>query len=202
MLKHPSRLSRLAILILIVPTLLLQLSCDPDGGADYAADYAAALHGVDLNYDNGHALTRWAAQRDDARELEDALYAEVSTLRASYGWPALQRSDVAEALARGYARHMAEHGFFAHLDPEGDYLGGRATRVGIYYINARENLQYTNYPTAPQIVGRFLISAPHRENLLAVDVNCIGIGVHRVEPVADEPAVWFVAFEFFYLFPM
>lgn len=73
--------------------------------------------------------------------------------------PALRPSDALTRAARGHARHMAERGFFQHIDPEGRDSQQRAAAAGFQGAVA-ENLAW-GQTTPEQVVSTWLQSPGH-----------------------------------------
>lgn len=150
----------------------------------------------DAYYPNGHPI---ALNVPDP--LLEGLEAELVDLtnarRVENGLPALRRSLMLDALARGHAAHMPIHGFFYdHLNPEGDLPNDRLMRVarsGYIY----ENLWFVFEPEGAQfMLDGFWGSPVHRANLLSL-TDSIGVGMFRcADPSPGNGVRVYVVMEF------
>lgn len=150
----------------------------------------------DTYYPNGHPIALNAADPLLAsREAE--LVDLTNARRVENGMPALRRSLMLDALARGHAAHMPIHGFFYdHLNPEGDLPNDRLMRVarsGYIY----ENLWWIYDDESTQfILDGFWGSPDHRANILS-STDLIGIGMFRCpDPSPGFPFRVYVVMEF------
>jgi len=143
---------------------------------------------ADINYGNGHPLARNAAQ--DAG-LEQAHVDAVNAWRASQGLPAFQRCSALDAIARAYSEHESIESFFAHQDPEGDYLAGRCLLAsGIQMVASCENLFVGFDPSPSNVLTLFLGSPGHLANLQQTTANTLGVGTYY------DGTYTFVTYEF------
>lgn len=112
-----------------------------------------------------------SASSDPEQELISLI---LGTRRASkVPTPAL--SGQLSEVARSHALDMIENGFFAHFSPRSGSVEDRLARRNIRYRRVRENLAASSTPR--DAVRQWLESPSHRENLLAVDVNRLGVGL-------------------------
>jgi uncharacterized protein YkwD len=111
-----------------------------------------------------------AIQRDSILSLGDAARADAGTARLTPD----PRLDV---VATAHARDMAERAYFAHVTPEGHDLARRLADAGIVYATAGENIG--GNAGARGVVGAWLASPGHRQNLLSPAFERIGVGVFR-----------------------
>lgn len=112
-------------------------------------------------------------------ELSTQLVIEVNRARVEKKKPELVVNESLSAACKWLAEDMATHGYFAHEDRNGKDCGDRAIKFGYKrYRIVRENLAMTGKSKgAKDTVTLWLESPHHRENLLAADVNEVGVGI-------------------------
>ncbi|MDQ2049898.1 CAP domain-containing protein [Natronolimnohabitans sp. A-GB9] len=171
------------------------------------ADDEDASSEDDAVEDDSHA----AESDDDTLDrvlVERYVHQAVNEERTDRGLEALEFDDDLQEIARAHSEDMAERGYFAHVDPDGNTFEDRYaahgyecrayTGDGSYYTGG-ENLAmtYVNQPVqtdtgavveytderelADGIVDQWMNSDGHRENLLAEHWNNEGIGIHVTE---------------------
>jgi len=153
-----------------------------DDSAEPAADSAA----------DGDA---WGSPEPVSNETtaayEAAIHEEINAVRTTEGHTALTHRDDLAAVARGHSRDMATRSFFAHENPDGDSVNGRLDAAGVACRAAGENIAkrepYAGTPDelADEIVGQWMASPGHRDNILRDRWTAEGIGVYAT---TDE--VW------------
>ncbi len=79
--------------------------------------------------------------------------------------------------ARAHSADMHQNHFFDHESPTYGKLEQRLTRAGYLYLTSRENL--AEAPDIDEAENGLLRSPHHYENLMATDINLIGIGIVR-----------------------
>ena len=112
-------------------------------------------------------------------DLEDELLALTNQQRVEQGIRALVPDESLTQLAREHSRGMAEQGFISHDLPSGD-LRVRMSHIAYEYATARENVASAASVTIAQ--SALMDSPEHRDNLLADDVDRVGIGIVRCLP--------------------
>lgn len=127
-----------------------------------------------LVYENGHALTEPISD-PVGQSLESELLRLVNIHRVSLGLPALIDSPAVREAARGHARHMIQHAFVGHLNPEGDGAGARLTAAGIPWEQVGENLA-AGYATPQEVFEAWMASPGHREILEGAEWTRAGVG--------------------------
>ena len=120
----------------------------------------------------------------DATSEEAQLLGLVNQERTSKGIPTLSLHPLLFQVAKNYSREMMEHGFLSHVSQvDGSTLWDRIRRSGYYdgyhgQIAIRENIALIAGPARATAAHQgFMDSEGHRENLLASDVNEVGIGI-------------------------
>jgi uncharacterized protein YkwD len=111
----------------------------------------------------------------------DALAAEVLNLvnveRASRGLNTLTLNPVLTTVAEDYCCEMIEGGFFSHDNPiTGEGPGDRPIKAGYVFLAVGENLA-AGQQTAQQVMIDWMSSPGHRENILGIQWQEVGIGV-------------------------
>ncbi|HWB75070.1 MAG TPA: CAP domain-containing protein [Nannocystaceae bacterium] len=105
--------------------------------------------------------------------------------RRSRGLPLLQWDDRAAAVAEAHSRDMAAHGFVGHRSPTTGDVSSRFARAKIPATVVRENVARGYGPSG--IHDSLMRSPGHRANLIATDIDKVGIGVVIGEPESDAP---------------
>lgn len=114
--------------------------------------------------------------------VEDQLIAEANQVRESHGLGPLRVHSALTSAARWHAKDMADGGYLNHRDREGRMPWDRANDFSYpQYRVVRENLAQTYELQAEVPVKLWLESKGHRENLLAKDVDEVGVGIRRGE---------------------
>jgi len=153
-----------------------------DGDTEPAADSAA----------DGDA---WGApdpvSNETAADYEAAIHERVNAAREDEAVPPLAYRDDISAVARNHSRDMADRGFFAHENPDGQSSRDRLRAGGLTCSVVAENIAkregYSDAPDAlaKEIVGQWLRSPGHRANIMDPDLEVEGIGVY-----ATDTEVW------------
>jgi uncharacterized protein YkwD len=128
------------------------------------------------------ALVARAAQpAEDLSPLEAGLHTAINEVRATQGLLRLQRDASLDAVARAHSADMATRGYMAHETPEGLTPPDRMKRAGVTgYTLAGENVgTTTRVDPNREIVGAWMASPVHRDNVLAPVFNTTGVGIAR-----------------------
>lgn len=112
-------------------------------------------------------------------ELSSQLIAEVNRARVENKKSELVVDQSLANASKWLAQDMAKYGYFGHEDREGKDCGDRAKKFGYQrYRVVRENLAMTGKSKGAKDTVRLWLESPHhRENLLAGDVNDLGVGI-------------------------
>ncbi len=120
----------------------------------------------------------------DVVSEEGRLLNLINQERTSRGLGVLAIHPLLTQAARNYSREMMEHGFFSHVsEVDGSTVLDRIKRTGYYdgyhgSIVVRENIALISGPAnAASAHQGFMNSEGHRLNLIASDVNEVGIGI-------------------------
>lgn len=114
-------------------------------------------------------------------KLEGALHTAINDIRGQQGLLRLARDGALDGVARDHARDMATRGYLAHETPEGLTPPDRIKRGGVTGISlAGENVGTTSrLDPNREIVGAWMASPAHHDNIVAPAFNATGIGVAR-----------------------
>ncbi|TSC86583.1 MAG: hypothetical protein G01um10148_569 [Parcubacteria group bacterium Gr01-1014_8] len=111
-----------------------------------------------------------------ASVLPGAIALLSNTARAEADSLPLEISPVLAGAAQKKAEDMAQKGYFAHKEPNGDMPWHWFTEAGYNYVYAGENLA-VNFSDTKQLVDAWLASPAHRDNILKPQYTEIGIGM-------------------------
>lgn len=132
---------------------------------------------ADQEYEPMHPLTI----NRDATPKEDELVDLTNAYRASQGRTPLRRSRALDALALGHARHMLNHGFYAHDNPEGDGPYQRIFRAGASRWAVWENIWIVGPDDSTDFILAGFIASPHHNEILLADNTLVGVGLFRTQ---------------------
>ncbi len=116
----------------------------------------------------------------NSREAENQLFESINSTRTQNGLAALEWDSALAQEARAHSTDMVEHGFFGHVSPTHGNLRQRLGDAGFTTSVARENVARDT--SLSHAHGSLMASPGHRANVLAPDVDRIGIGI-----VAEQP---------------
>ena len=116
----------------------------------------------------------------NSREAEAHLFESINSTRTQNGLATLEWDTALAGVARDHSVDMVEHGFFGHVSPTRGNLQQRLADAGFTTSVARENVARDTSLTHAH--GSLIASPGHRANVLAPDVDRIGIGI-----VAEQP---------------
>jgi uncharacterized protein YkwD len=94
--------------------------------------------------------------------------------RAKAGCGPLHADSRLAAAAQGHSVDMATRDYFAHVSPEGETPWDRAAAAG-YDRPSAENIAM-GYRAAADVVGAWMNSAGHRQNILDCASHALGVG--------------------------
>jgi hypothetical protein len=112
-------------------------------------------------------------------KLERELLLLTNLDRSRLGLQALALDEALTQIAREHAVGMARQGFISHNLPDGN-LQTRMTSSGYRYMTARENVATAG--SVPYAQNALMHSPAHKDNILATDVDRIGIGIVHCPP--------------------
>jgi hypothetical protein len=116
-----------------------------------------------------------AQQNPPAGSSERVLFDAANRERAAKGLLPLRWDESLATAARQHAEQMAQRNLMSHQLPGEPSVEERATRAGARYSVIAENVAEGGTPEA--IHSGWMHSAPHRANLLAPEVDSVGIAV-------------------------
>ncbi|MCP3983160.1 MAG: CAP domain-containing protein [bacterium] len=124
----------------------------------------------------------WAFAADpDLARLEGLLARDVNTFRREHHLIELRRRPDLDAVARAHSEDMARRNYLSHQSPEGLDWVARLEAAGVEgFSMAGENVGRTNKPGPnAEILGGWIHSPAHHQNLVARPFNATGIGIAR-----------------------
>jgi hypothetical protein len=117
------------------------------------------------------------------RAAEARLLRDVNRIRERHGRKPLRLDKRTSHVARARSRDMAAKRYFAHVEPDGDDARRILRRRGIDVSEVTENIGHTVGLTllegSRRMSAWWYRSRPHREQMLARDINYVGLGVAR-----------------------
>jgi len=117
------------------------------------------------------------------RAAEARLLRDINRIRVRNGRKPLHMDKRTRNVARARSSDMAAKRYFAHVEPDGDDAGRILQRRRIGASEVTENIGHTVGLTLRQGKSRMATwwynSPPHRVQMLARDINYVGIGIAR-----------------------
>lgn len=114
---------------------------------------------------------------EPSTETHRALFEALNNYRIANGLEPLLYSRRLEEAADAHVRDMAQRGYFAHLNPEGETPGGRAVAVGFCHDYVGENLAAGQ--RSVEAAQRAWENSPsHNENMLEPAYRYVGVGYY------------------------
>jgi uncharacterized protein YkwD len=113
--------------------------------------------------------------------IEKELLNLINKERGLHSLPLLELSSALSEMARQHSLDMANQGEASHLSSNGKTLTGRLEDAGLFYVDAGENVAFSETFMAEFIHQELFESKEHRENILDPDFTKIGIGVIHLE---------------------
>lgn len=158
------------------------------GGTGARGASIAALLEVDCGGGGPRATPEPVDSPSDAPGAEDRLRAAANALRARHGLRPLLGSAALDAQARIHSEAMRAAATVAHRLEGGDDLVARLAAAGIRYRSARENVSRGDGPDGAH--GAMVASPAHLANLLAPEVQLLGLGISRGTLPGGQPVVY------------
>jgi uncharacterized protein YkwD len=113
--------------------------------------------------------------------IEKELWNLTNKERGFQNLPLLEFSSALSEMARQHSLDMAHQEEPSHLSSDGKTLTDRLEDAGLFYVNAGENVAFSETFVAEFIHKELFESKEHRENILDPDFTQIGIGIIRLE---------------------
>ncbi len=113
--------------------------------------------------------------------IEKELWNLINKERGLQNIPPVELSSALSEVARQHSLDMAHHGELSHLSSSGKTLIHRLEDAGLFYVNAGENVAFSETFVAEFIHKALFESREHRENILDPAFTHIGIGVIHTE---------------------
>jgi len=126
---------------------------------------------------------RAVSNTDKMRAVEAQLLEDINRIRVMNGRKPLRLDRQTALVARARSHDMAAKRYFAHVEPDGDSAKRILVRRHIGASEVTENIGHTFGLTLREGGSRMATwwyrSPPHRRQMLARDINYVGIGVAR-----------------------
>ncbi len=171
--------------------LTVQLFAESSTGPQLVAviDVTVGTDSPDEVSDGGRASGR-ARQFHTVEEARRWMLMRVDELRRSAGVGGLVSDAALDRVAMAHCEDMRDAGFVGHRSPTTGELTDRLRAAGVDYRSARENVAWAGGIEAAM---RDLERSPaHRANLLAPDVDRVGIGLVTTRDGGDAARQWLV----------
>ena len=132
-------------------------------------------------FSEGKPAARSAPADPELARMEAALFDAVNRFRAQHHKIALERRPDLDGVARGHSTDMAGRRYLSHETPEGKNWVDRLGSAGVAgFTMAGENVGMTTKPNPnDEILGGWIHSKVHLDNLLAAPFNATGLGIAR-----------------------
>ncbi len=132
--------------------------------------------GATVSYASGHPIN-WTSVDPTELAQEDEVLTLVNNHRIAMGLNVLLSDATMRDCARGHSRHMRgdNHGFFDHVNPEGDAPWDRMTKCGVAWSAVGENIA-AGYPDATSVFNTWMNSSGHRANIEGAGWGRTGVG--------------------------
>lgn len=111
-----------------------------------------------------------AAGMAEAQQVRQML----NGVRAEHGLAPVEASPRLESAAMAHAMDMAENGFFGHDGSDGSDVDARVRATGYGPCVVAENIAQ-GQAALTDVLGDWVTSAPHRQNILLADVTDYGL---------------------------
>lgn len=126
---------------------------------------------------------RSGSATEKMRTAEARLLRDINRIRVRHGRKPLRLDKATRAVARARSSDMAAKRYFAHVEPDGDNARRILRRRNIPASEVTENIGHTFGLTLREGSHRmarwWYRSPPHRRQMLARNVNHVGIGIAR-----------------------
>jgi uncharacterized protein YkwD len=113
--------------------------------------------------------------------IEKELWNLTNKERRLHKLPLLELSSALSEMARQHSLDMADQGEPSHLSSDGKALTNRLEDAGHFYVDAGENVAFSETFMAEFIHKELFESREHRENILDPDFTHVGIGIIHME---------------------
>ncbi|MBV9818908.1 MAG: CAP domain-containing protein [Solirubrobacterales bacterium] len=117
--------------------------------------------------------------------IRDAVVCLINKQRAVHHLPGLSANPRLDNSAQGWTDEMVRHRSFTH----GADFAGRISAAGFDWSNAGENIAF-GYQTPSQVVGGWMASTGHCQNILSPVFREVGTGVSDGVASRGSPGTW------------
>jgi uncharacterized protein YkwD len=129
----------------------------------------------------------------DVRQVRDRMLARVNAERKARRLAPLRENALLDQAAQAHADDMIRRSYYGHQSPEGTTAMERAHRVGYGALRVGENIA-EGPPTVATVMDEWMRSSTHREHILSLQLNEIGMGVAFGKNERGYEIVWVQVF--------
>lgn len=178
-------MKRMVLVVAAVGAALALPGCDAGGeeSANLPLPEGFDAAPAPRTLDNGHPLSLPAEDRA-ILQIESEVIRLVNAHRVSLGLNALVDSPSLRDAARAHSRHMIDHRFVGHVNPEGLGAGDRLTECGIAWTDAGENVA-AGYAAPLDVFEAWMASPGHKEIIESPAWTHTGAG-YAIDPEPTE----------------
>ena len=133
------------------------------------------------------------ADLSDLKGVRNRMLARVNAERRAKRLAPLRENALLDQAAQAHADDMIRRSFYGHESPEGMTVMERARRAGYGALRVGENIA-EGPPTVEVVVDEWMRSPTHREHILSLQLNEIGIGVAFGKNGRGYEIVWVQVF--------
>jgi uncharacterized protein YkwD len=138
-------------------------------------------------------FTQETANLRDVKQVRDRMLARVNAERKARRLPPLRENALLDQTAQAHADDMIRRSYYGHESPEGTTAMERAHRVGYGALRVGENIA-EGPPTVATVMDEWMRSSTHREHILSLQLNEIGMGVAFGKNGRGYEIVWVQVF--------
>ncbi|HTO86761.1 MAG TPA: CAP domain-containing protein [Thermoanaerobaculia bacterium] len=138
-------------------------------------------------------FTQETADLRDLKQVRDRMLARVNAERRAKRLPPLRENALLDQAAQAHADDMIRRSYYGHESPEGTTAMERARRAGYGALRVGENIA-EGPPTVATVMDEWMRSSTHREHILSLQLNEIGMGVAFGKNGRGYEIVWVQVF--------
>lgn len=121
-------------------------------------------------------------------DVAQTLFTLISTARHDQGLQPVTEHPMLQDAAATHAQEMRDHNYFAHRSPTTGTVADRLRTRRISYVSVFENIAVG--ADATSIMQAWMESPAHRANILAPNVDMIGIGISTPDTTQHPPHMY------------
>jgi uncharacterized protein YkwD len=141
----------------------------------------------------GDDFAQKTAALGDLGKVRRRLLREINAERLARKLPPLRENSLLDRAAQAHAADMIRRCYYAHESPEGTTVLERARQCGYRAARVGENLA-EGPPTVGEVMDGWMKSPAHREHILSLSLNEIGMGVAFGKNARGYEIVWVQVF--------